>query len=1220
MPRRYSKAGITRFKEEAQMLKMLQHPNILKFHDFFESGDKKTRTVVLVTELMTSGTLKTYLKRFKGEGVRPKVLRSWCLQILKGLNFLHSHTPPIIHRDLKCDNIFITGTTGLVKIGDLGMAILRHKSHAESVIGTPEFMAPEMYEERYDESVDVYAFGMCVVEMATLEYPYMECQNAAQIYRKVTSGVMPLCLSKVENPLLRKIISVCLKSDKAGRSSIKQLLNHEFFKEENALSVIHLKAEKSSETPSVLDMRMEVVDPREKEESTLVEFKFNLASDSPEEVAKDMIHNGVLREDHFKMVSKSIRLKIREVKEARELDEDRSGEASAGIPATPTPESSSQAPPVFTASSTGSATSTPNGGAAPTDSVPAAGEIQFQCAVVVGNHFDGARTNSEVKGHLPDKEDTVPVLEHAPVTAAPVLPATPSTVAPSSVTVPAASAAALPTSSVVKTQAYPTSAAVTTEPSATVQVAPGVPTSASNHVSVASSTSSTTLTDGNGVQAAAFKPTSGSTAPSSTVKQPLNSSATSNNASSSSGTGKPRQKGTKAKVAKDVRPPRLAWERVEDGIVYCSLVNRGHTVEFHFSLDDDVPEDVAHSMVTSQFIAPGSETKLSSMLQDLVTEAIAVLSGQPEGTTCVHRPPDLPGTGESSVGDADSPAQVLTMASVNANGSVAAGASAGMMTTAAGQLAPIVTASLLNQQLSSAVTGMGPVHAQSFLHNRAMHSTAGDLNSFANVNDRLMAAAHPFANAGMPPLATETSLFQLNHDSTFTFSMEMLNVLIHDPQFVLMSNRHRSEVKELKDRHRCEVERYLQYLNRRYDDDTITSRPRSATAPPGASLPAQQAALSAQQAPESRAYMMSNGYAANGMIDSTSMHLAGNSNHTNASSNGGPTSAVVLHAATNGHPRTSSDSKMTEQTYAAAVAASTTTVTATGVPSQAQLPAQQPGQQQQQSQSSQPQNSVTSPDQVSTLTPAQQQLQQAQLLTQAHVQPYMAHATAAQQTAILHAHALGYAGGIPQQLHHIALQQQQHPLAPAAQQHPLAPAAQQQQPFHMAPGVQPVQMMPLQGMAYQPQPQQQQQPPQTPQSQQQPQQQAAAGTQVAVAPGQNPQATQGQNPQAAPGQGPNSVAIAQQQQQQQSASAGPQQQQQQSASASQQQQQQQENSVQILQQQPQASSPAQFQQAPATTSTAGGGCATVAGTAHVAATATTTTVASSQQLPVSAAQ
>ena len=57
--------------------------------------------------------------------------------------------------------------------------------------GTPEFMAPEMYEERYDEAVDVYAFGMCILEMCTSEYPYSECQNAAQIYRKVTSVSTP---------------------------------------------------------------------------------------------------------------------------------------------------------------------------------------------------------------------------------------------------------------------------------------------------------------------------------------------------------------------------------------------------------------------------------------------------------------------------------------------------------------------------------------------------------------------------------------------------------------------------------------------------------------------------------------------------------------------------------------------------------------------------------------------------------------------------------------------------------------------------------------------------------------------------------------------------------------------------------------------------------------------------------------------------------------------
>uniref|UniRef100_A0A4W4EB49 Protein kinase domain-containing protein n=1 Tax=Electrophorus electricus TaxID=8005 RepID=A0A4W4EB49_ELEEL len=183
--RKLTKAERQRFSEEVEMLKGLQHPNIVRFYDSWKSTVKGHKCILLVTELMTSGTLKTYLKRFKE--MKPKLLQRWSRQILKGLHFLHTRTPPIIHRDLKCDNIFITGPTGSVKIGDLGLATLKRASFAKSVIGTPEFMAPEMYEEKYDEAVDVYAFGMCILEMTTSEYPYSECQNAAQIYRKVTS-------------------------------------------------------------------------------------------------------------------------------------------------------------------------------------------------------------------------------------------------------------------------------------------------------------------------------------------------------------------------------------------------------------------------------------------------------------------------------------------------------------------------------------------------------------------------------------------------------------------------------------------------------------------------------------------------------------------------------------------------------------------------------------------------------------------------------------------------------------------------------------------------------------------------------------------------------------------------------------------------------------------------------------------------------------------------
>ena len=68
-----------------------------------------------------------------------KLLQRWSRQILKGLHFLHTRTPPIIHRDLKCDNIFITGPTGSVKIGDLGLATLKSASFAKSVIGECKF-------------------------------------------------------------------------------------------------------------------------------------------------------------------------------------------------------------------------------------------------------------------------------------------------------------------------------------------------------------------------------------------------------------------------------------------------------------------------------------------------------------------------------------------------------------------------------------------------------------------------------------------------------------------------------------------------------------------------------------------------------------------------------------------------------------------------------------------------------------------------------------------------------------------------------------------------------------------------------------------------------------------------------------------------------------------------------------------------------------------------
>nr|XP_015208652.1 PREDICTED: serine/threonine-protein kinase WNK1 isoform X4 [Lepisosteus oculatus] len=316
--RKLSKSERQRFKEEAGMLKGLQHPNIVRFYDSWESPSKGKKCIVLVTELMTSGTLKTYLKRFKV--MKIKVLRSWCRQILKGLQFLHTRTPPIIHRDLKCDNIFITGPTGSVKIGDLGLATLKRASFAKSVIGTPEFMAPEMYEEKYDESVDVYAFGMCMLEMATSEYPYSECQNAAQIYRRVTSGVKPGSFDKVAIPEVKEIIEGCIRQNKDERYAIKDLLNHAFFQEETGVRV-ELAEEDDGEMIAIkLWLRIEDVKKLKGKykDNEAIEFSFDLNKDVPEDVAQEMVESGYVCEGDHKTMAKAIKDRVSLIKRKRE--------------------------------------------------------------------------------------------------------------------------------------------------------------------------------------------------------------------------------------------------------------------------------------------------------------------------------------------------------------------------------------------------------------------------------------------------------------------------------------------------------------------------------------------------------------------------------------------------------------------------------------------------------------------------------------------------------------------------------------------------------------------------------------------------------------------------------------------------------------------------------------------------------------------------------------
>ncbi|GAY35092.1 hypothetical protein CUMW_278040 [Citrus unshiu] len=218
-----SPEDLERLYSEVHLLKSLKHNNIIRFYNSWI--DDQNKTVNIITELFTSGSLRQYRKKHKK--VDMKAVKGWARQILSGLIYLHSHDPPIIHRDLKCDNIFINGNQGEVKIGDLGLATIMEQANAKSVIGTPEFMAPELYDENYNELADIYSFGMCMLEMVTFEYPYSECRNSAQIYKKVSSGIKPAALSKVKDPEVKSFIEKCLVPA-SQRLSAKELLTDPF--------------------------------------------------------------------------------------------------------------------------------------------------------------------------------------------------------------------------------------------------------------------------------------------------------------------------------------------------------------------------------------------------------------------------------------------------------------------------------------------------------------------------------------------------------------------------------------------------------------------------------------------------------------------------------------------------------------------------------------------------------------------------------------------------------------------------------------------------------------------------------------------------------------------------------------------------------------------------------------------------------------------------------
>ena len=209
--------------EEINIMKQLDHPNIVKYYTGWY--DKEKKRVIIITEMVSGGSLKQNLKSIRSPRLR--LLKKWIKEILSGLAYLHSKK--IIHRDIKCDNIFLDKVTGTLKIGDLGGSVLC-EGYATNFVGTEEFMAPEVIEGKYTVKADIYSLGMAIIEMLTMEKPYNELDGAVSIYDHVIRGVYPEAMNKIENQKVLEFIKICLRREKERPSAV-ELLESDFLKD-----------------------------------------------------------------------------------------------------------------------------------------------------------------------------------------------------------------------------------------------------------------------------------------------------------------------------------------------------------------------------------------------------------------------------------------------------------------------------------------------------------------------------------------------------------------------------------------------------------------------------------------------------------------------------------------------------------------------------------------------------------------------------------------------------------------------------------------------------------------------------------------------------------------------------------------------------------------------------------------------------------------------------
>jgi serine/threonine protein kinase len=157
--------AITDFHTELAVMKSLKHPNIVL------AMGACVHPVCLVTEFCANGSLFDVLHN-KNILLTGRMKLKLAYDIVRGMNFLHTHSPIIIHRDLKSLNLLVDSDWN-VKVSDFGLSRFKVSSLMTGQCGTYQWMAPEVVRgHNYTEKADVYSFGINLWEIYTRDIPY----------------------------------------------------------------------------------------------------------------------------------------------------------------------------------------------------------------------------------------------------------------------------------------------------------------------------------------------------------------------------------------------------------------------------------------------------------------------------------------------------------------------------------------------------------------------------------------------------------------------------------------------------------------------------------------------------------------------------------------------------------------------------------------------------------------------------------------------------------------------------------------------------------------------------------------------------------------------------------------------------------------------------------------------------------------------------------------